>query len=46
MFLKIRKFLVAELEGVGPEYPLSSEKLSPVLACYKVNRSEEGTEKC
>lgn len=26
------KILVAELEGVGPEHPLSMEKLSPVLA--------------
>ena len=26
------KILVAELEGVGPEYPLSREKLSPVLS--------------
>ena len=26
------KILVAELEGAGPEYPLSREKLSPVLA--------------
>lgn len=36
------KILVAELEGVGPQYPLSREKLSPVLACYKVANSEEG----
>ncbi|MBE4907001.1 bifunctional acetaldehyde-CoA/alcohol dehydrogenase [Bacillus luteolus] len=36
------KILVAELLGVGPEYPLSREKLSPVLACYKVNSVEEG----
>jgi acetaldehyde dehydrogenase / alcohol dehydrogenase len=36
------KILVAELEGVGPQYPLSREKLSPVLACYKVNSLEEG----
>jgi acetaldehyde dehydrogenase/alcohol dehydrogenase len=36
------KMLVAELKGVGPQYPLSREKLSPVLACYKVNNSEEG----
>ncbi|GIQ62587.1 hypothetical protein PACILC2_11550 [Paenibacillus cisolokensis] len=27
------KILVAELQGVGPRYPLSAEKLSPVLAC-------------
>lgn len=36
------KMLVAELEGVGPEFPLSREKLSPVLACYKVNTLKEG----
>lgn len=36
------KILIAELQGVGPEYPLSREKLSPVLACYKVDNTEEG----
>ncbi|KKB74051.1 MULTISPECIES: bifunctional acetaldehyde-CoA/alcohol dehydrogenase [Bacillus] len=36
------KILVAELKGVGPEYPLSREKLSPVLACYKVSGLQEG----
>lgn len=36
------KILVAELVGVGPQYPLSREKLSPVLACYKVNSLDEG----
>ncbi|MGG3282558.1 bifunctional acetaldehyde-CoA/alcohol dehydrogenase [Paenibacillus solani] len=36
------KILIAELEGVGPAYPLSAEKLSPVLACYKVKDAEEG----
>ncbi|CQR48362.1 Aldehyde-alcohol dehydrogenase [Paraliobacillus sp. PM-2] len=36
------KILVAELTGVGPEHPLSREKLSPVLAAYKVNNNEEG----
>lgn len=36
------KILVAQIEGVGPEYPLSREKLSPVLACYMVSNSEEG----
>ncbi|QED46429.1 bifunctional acetaldehyde-CoA/alcohol dehydrogenase [Cytobacillus dafuensis] len=39
------KILVAELKGVGPQYPLSREKLSPVLACYKVNNLEEGLKK-
>lgn len=36
------KILIAELKGVGPQYPLSREKLSPVLACYKSNSTEEG----
>lgn len=36
------KILIAELEGVGPDYPLSREKLSPVLACYKVSGIQEG----
>lgn len=36
------KILVARVEGVGNEYPLSREKLCPILACYKVNDSNEG----
>ena len=36
------KILIAELEGVGPDDPLFREKLSPVLACYKVSGLEEG----
>ncbi len=36
------KVLVAELEGVGPAYPLSREKLSPILACYVVPDVETG----
>ncbi|WP_428910051.1 bifunctional acetaldehyde-CoA/alcohol dehydrogenase [Niallia sp. Krafla_26] len=36
------KILIAELAGVGPDFPLSREKLSPVLACYKVHSTEEG----
>nr|WP_295970130.1 bifunctional acetaldehyde-CoA/alcohol dehydrogenase [uncultured Bacillus sp.] len=36
------KILIAELTGVGPNHPLSREKLSPVLACYKVHSTEEG----
>ncbi|UHA72838.1 bifunctional acetaldehyde-CoA/alcohol dehydrogenase [Paenibacillus sp. 481] len=39
------KILVAELDGVGPKYPLSAEKLSPVLACYKVKTAEAGIER-
>lgn len=40
------KMLVAELEGVGAEYPLSREKLSPVLAMMKANNTEHGLELC
>jgi acetaldehyde dehydrogenase/alcohol dehydrogenase len=39
------KILIAKLEGVGDAYPLSREKLSPVLAYYVVNSSEEGIQK-
>ncbi|MBW7477143.1 bifunctional acetaldehyde-CoA/alcohol dehydrogenase [Paenibacillus oenotherae] len=39
------KILVAELQGVGEAYPLSAEKLSPVLACYKVKNAEQGIER-
>jgi len=39
------KILVAELTGVGPKYPLSAEKLSPVLACYKVKNADQGIER-
>lgn len=40
------KVLVAPLTGVGTEYPLSREKLSPMLACYIVNSTEEGYKRC
>jgi len=40
------KILVAELMGVGPEYPLSREKLSPILACYVVKDYKEGIKRC
>ena len=36
------KMIVAELEKVGMEDPLSKEKLSPVLACFKVKDASEG----
>lgn len=36
------KILIARQEGVGLEYPLSREKLSPILAYYIVENSEEG----
>lgn len=39
------KVLVAEVSKVGHEEPFSEEKLSPVLALYKVASFEEGTQK-
>ena len=36
------KILLARLPDVGPEYPLSREKLSPVLAYFVVDGPEEG----
>ena len=38
------KVLVLKENGVGIEYPFSKEKLSPVLAYYIVNNSDEGIE--
>jgi acetaldehyde dehydrogenase (acetylating) len=38
--------LVAEVGGVGREYPLSIEKLSPILTYYLVNGLEEGSRLC
>ncbi|WP_195940495.1 bifunctional acetaldehyde-CoA/alcohol dehydrogenase [Romboutsia sp. 1001713B170131_170501_G6] len=43
---KDAKMLVAEIEGVGVDYPLSKEKLSPVLACLKAKNAEEGIQRC
>jgi len=40
------KILIAYLEDVGPDYPLSREKLSPVLAYYIVNNANEGFDRC
>ncbi|WP_339819362.1 bifunctional acetaldehyde-CoA/alcohol dehydrogenase [Paenibacillus sp. FSL R7-0216] len=42
---KHTKILVAELKGVGTDHPLSAEKLSPVLACYKVKTAEQGIDR-
>lgn len=39
------KILIAELTAVGPDHPLSREKLSPVLAAFKVNSTEEGLQR-
>ncbi|WP_429950213.1 bifunctional acetaldehyde-CoA/alcohol dehydrogenase [Enterococcus sp. AZ101] len=40
------KILVAEIEGAGAEYPLSREKLSPVLAMMKAQNSEHAFDLC
>jgi acetaldehyde dehydrogenase (acetylating) len=38
--------LLAELKGVGRDYPLSIEKLCPVLSYYVVEDWREGCERC
>jgi len=38
------KILIAELKGVGLKYPLSGEKLSPILAFYRVPDDKKGIE--
>jgi acetaldehyde dehydrogenase (acetylating) len=40
------RVLVAHAEGVGLDYPISMEKLSPILAFYVVKDWREGCEKC
>lgn len=40
------KVLIAELDGVGREHPLSIEKLCPVLSFYVVRDWQEGCERC
>lgn len=40
------KILCTELEGVGPDHPLSKEKLSPVLAVIKAQSLEKGFQLC
>ncbi|CZQ83033.1 alcohol dehydrogenase iron-type [Trichococcus palustris] len=40
------KMIIAELDGVGAEYPLSREKLSPVLAMMKSTSTEDGFDLC
>lgn len=39
------KVLIAETDGVGVEYPFSKEKLSPVLAMYKVNNFADAVDR-
>jgi acetaldehyde dehydrogenase (acetylating) len=38
--------LIAELPAIGRDYPLSREKLSPVLALFTANGWQEGCEMC
>jgi len=38
--------LICELSGVGRDFPLSMEKLSPILAYYVVENLSEGCERC
>ena len=40
------RVLIAELKGVGRDYPLSIEKLSPVLSFYVVADWREGCARC
>jgi len=40
------RVLLAPLEGVGRDYPLSIEKLCPVLSYYVVKDWREGCERC
>jgi len=40
------RVLIAKLEGVGREVPLSGEKLSPILAFYSVASLASGIEMC
>jgi acetaldehyde dehydrogenase/alcohol dehydrogenase len=40
------KLLIAPLQGVGPDVPLSREKLSPILGFYIAQRTEEALEIC
>jgi acetaldehyde dehydrogenase (acetylating) len=40
------RLLIAPLDGVGRDYPLSIEKLCPVLSYYVVRDWREGCERC
>lgn len=40
------KLLVAPIQGVGPEHPLSVEKLFPVLAVYRARSTDEALKVC
>ena len=38
--------ILCELSGVGRDFPLSMEKLSPILAYYVVDSMDQGSERC
>jgi acetaldehyde dehydrogenase/alcohol dehydrogenase len=40
------QLLVAPIQGVGREHPLSAEKLCPVLAVYRAHSAEEALKRC
>ncbi|MGX6428561.1 bifunctional acetaldehyde-CoA/alcohol dehydrogenase [Levilactobacillus yonginensis] len=40
------KVLAAEITGVGEKYPLSREKLSPVISVYKASSQEKAFDLC
>ena len=40
------KLLIAPIQGVGPEHPLSVEKLFPVLAVYRAKSVDEALKIC
>jgi acetaldehyde dehydrogenase (acetylating) len=40
------RVLICPVDGVGSKYPLSHEKLSPVLAFYVVDDWQEGCKRC
>lgn len=41
-----KRALIAPLEGIGRQYPLSAEKLAPVLSFYPVRDYQEAMEVC
>lgn len=43
---KTARVLIASLDGVGPQWPLSYEKLTTVLGYYIVNDWHDGCERC
>lgn len=40
------KILIAELDGVGKDYPLSAEKLSPVFSLYRAKSQKDAFRIC